>query len=51
MNPKQKKAAIGFVSGIVGLVALQSFVGKEAKTLGVPHVAVGVLVAVLAHDS
>jgi hypothetical protein len=48
---KQQKAAVGFVGGVVGLVVLQSFVGKEAKTLGVPHLVAGVIVAVAAHKS
>jgi len=48
---KQEKAAIGFVSGVIGLVVLQSFVGKEAKALGLPHVVVGAIVAIAAHGS
>ena len=51
MSSKQQKAAIGFAGGVLGLAALQAFVGREAKTLGVPHVLVGVLVAVLAHEA
>jgi hypothetical protein len=46
----QEKAVVGFVAGAVGLVVLQSYTTRQASALGLPHVAVGLITAVIAHE-
>ncbi len=50
MNPQQEKAALGFVVGAVALAALQTFTGREAAALGLPHVVAGLFVAAIGHE-
>lgn len=50
MNPRQERAAAGFVLGIVGLAALQAVVDRDAKELGLPHAVAGLIVAIIAHS-
>jgi hypothetical protein len=47
MSRRDQTAVVGLVAGVFGLAIVQSFVDKQAKTLGLSTAAIGVLVAAL----
>jgi hypothetical protein len=50
VDPKVR-ALVAFVGASVGAVVLQQSASRQAAKLGIPHVAVGLVAAVIAHDS
>jgi hypothetical protein len=50
MDPKFR-ALIAFVGASVGAVLLQQSASRQAAKLGIPHLAVGLVAAVIAHES
>jgi hypothetical protein len=50
VDPKLR-ALIVFGGATFGAVALQNVASRQAAKLGIPHVAVGLVAAVIAHES
>jgi hypothetical protein len=47
---KKDRAVVAFVVGTVVSAIVNKALDKEADALGVPHVVVGLVVAVIAHE-
>jgi hypothetical protein len=49
MDPKLR-ALIAFVGASVGVAVLEQSASRQATKLGIPHVAVGLVAAAIAHE-
>ena len=47
---KKEKAVVGFLAGVVICAIVSKALDKDADAIGVPHIAVSLLVAAVAHE-